>query len=328
MSLSFGSLAKNIVSWGRLFIKSFLCSIDFMLKIAEFAKEKRSFSGFIISQRFDFFKLSPERRLDLKKHVKVVVNISNNTKKISIFSSNFPLGSLKVTKSQVSLTNLLVNVIEVAQQAFVGLVRGGLCSHDFISGRSCIINFIQDVGFVLVNLLRHFLDSILVFSLQISHNRFLLNIGFLNVFTEFSNFSLSLLIELHLSMSSTSSLIKTLTKLLNFSSQIRSLPFSLGTGLAFCLKLFLHLFNTALEFLNVLLHFCNKRLFIIKLGSNSRHILFFPCNGILNLPLCPLKVCNHILSHFQFSLNLSPFFFQVASIALLFVKSPLKLIKS
>merc|ERR1719402_1585147 len=152
--------------------------------------------------------------------------------------------------------------------------------------------------------------------------------AFHDVPTELSNFGLSLLIELHLSMSSTSSLIKTLTKLLNFSSQIRSLPFSLSTGLALCLKLFLHLFNTALEFLNILLHFCNKRLFIIQLGSNSRHILLFPCNGILNLPLCPLKVCNHILSHFQFTLNLSPFFFQVASIALLFVKSTLKLIKS
>merc|ERR1719402_189309 len=104
--------------------------------------------------------------------------------------------------------------------------------------------------------------------------------AFHDVPTELSNFGLSLLIELHLSMSSTSSLIKTLTKLLNFSSQIRSLSFSLGTGLAFCLKLFLHLFNTALEFLNILLHFCNQRLFIIQLGSNSRHILLFPCNGI------------------------------------------------
>merc|ERR1719347_883056 len=91
ITLCLGSLAKNIISGGGFLIKSLPRSINLMLKITELAKQQRSLSSLIISKRLNFFQLGTERRFNLKKHIEIVINISNNTEKVSILSSNFPL---------------------------------------------------------------------------------------------------------------------------------------------------------------------------------------------------------------------------------------------
>merc|ERR1719228_1090564 len=141
----------NIISGRRLLIKSLPSSINLMLKVAELAKKQGSLSSFIVSQGLNLFQLGTQGRLDLEEHIHVVVNISNYTKEISILSSNLPLGGLEISKSKVSLTNFLVKVIECVKEGLVGLVRRCLCSHNFISSRSSIIDFIDDMRLVFVN---------------------------------------------------------------------------------------------------------------------------------------------------------------------------------
>merc|ERR1719295_2070354 len=188
-------------------------------------------------------------------------------------------------------------------------------THDFISGCSSISNFIHDMSFVLfnlrfhllqlINLFRHLLDSILMFPLQISKDRFMLNIGLLNILSKLGNFSFSFLVKLNLSMGCTTSFIKTLSKLFNFSSKIRSLSLSLSSGLTFILKFL----NTALGFLDIFLHLGNKRLLIIKFGCKTSNVLFLPGNRALNFFLGSLKLSNKILSHLKFTFNLSTLLF-------------------
>merc|ERR1719391_879120 len=216
----------------------------------------------------------------------------------------------------------------VASKVLVGLVNRSLGTHDFINSCSGIIDLIDDVSLVLVNLalhllelvnlFSHLLDSILVLSSQVAHDRFLLNIGLFNVLSQLLDLSFSLLVKLNLGMGSTSSFIKTLTKLLNFSGKVRSLSLSLGAGLALSLKLSLKFLNSSLAFLDILLHLGNKGLLIIKLGRDSTNVLFLPGDCALNFPLGSLKLTDKILSHLKLTLNLS----------LLLLKTSLKLTKS
>merc|ERR1711962_1553351 len=266
ITLSLGHLTENIVSGGGLLIQGTSCSINLMLKVSEFSKQKGSLSCLIVSKRFNFLKLGSKRALDLHQHVEVVVNISSSSEKISIFSSNLPLAGLKVSKIEVSFSNLLVDVTKSSTKILVGLVRRSLGTHDFIGSSSGIIHFIDDVSLVLVNLalhllklvnlLSHLLNGILVLSSQIAEDGLLLNVGLFNILSELANFSFSLLVKFNLSIGCSSGLHQTFSQLLNFSGKVRSLPLSF--------QFLLHFFNSSLALLDVLLHLGNKRLFIIK----------------------------------------------------------------
>merc|ERR1740128_1181197 len=220
-----------------------------MLKVAVLAKEQRSLSSLIISKRLNLLKLASQRGLDLHKHVKVGVKVSNNTEEISILSSQFPLGGLKVSKGKVAVGNLLVGVVQSVKKVLVRLVSRGLGTHDFISGGSGISTLINDLGLVLVNLSLHLAKLVNLFSHLL--DSILVDVVLFNVLAQLADLILPLLVQLNLSMSGTSSLIETLTKLFNFPGKVRSLSLSLCTGLALSLKFFFHFLNTSLIFLDV-----------------------------------------------------------------------------
>jgi hypothetical protein len=66
-----------------------------------------------------------------------------------------------------------------------------------------------------------------------------LNICFFNILAQLIHLSLSLLVHFYLGRSGSAGFVKTLPKLFNFTRKIRTLAFSLGTGLAFGFKLLL-----------------------------------------------------------------------------------------
>merc|ERR1719288_515187 len=271
-------------------------------------------------------------------HVEVVLKISNNAEKFTILVGNLVLGHSKVSKSQISSINLLVDGIQCVNQVLVGLVSRGLASANLLSGSSGISNFHHDDLLVLlnlglhllkgINLLLHLQHSIALLPLQVAEDGLAGNVGLLNILAKLHNLSLTLLVELNLSNCSTTGFIVSLTKLFNLTGKIRSLTLSLGTSLTFSLQLFFSSLNTSLKFLDVLLGLGHQRLLIIKFGRQHLNILLLVANGVLNVSLFSLKISNRVLGHLQIALNLSLLLLQISSSLLLLVQASFKLIQS
>jgi len=316
----------------------FLHAINIMLSIPELAQERLAVLGNIISNDPLLIKLSSKGRLGLGQHVGSSLKLLQLAEKVTILSGHLPLGSLKVSQGKVTLLNLLAQVIQGSQKVPVRLLSRGSRSVDFISSSTDISNLMHDLLLVLfnlglhlgelINLLSHLSNGILVLLLQSNQGRFLLNVSFLKILPELGNLGLSLLVELNLGSCSTTGLSQSLSKVLQFPSQVRSLPFSLGSGLSLSLQLLFHLFNTGLLLLDGLLDLGNKRLLIFKLAEKSRGILLLPGNSILNLLPGPLKLSNSFLGDLELTFNLPALLLNIGSASLFLVKRALKLIKS
>merc|ERR1712209_246863 len=123
--------------------------------------------------------------------------------------------------------------------------------------------------------------------LEAHQGSFLRDVSFLQVLPELLDLSFPLLVEFNLGMSGTPSFIEPLTQALQFSSQVRSLAFSLGSGLSLSLQLFFKLFNTSLDLLDGLLGLGDNRLLIIQFVGESSEVLFFPANVVFKVLLGP-----------------------------------------
>ena len=80
----------------------------------------------------------------------------------------------------------------------------------------------------------------------------MLNCGFLHVLPQLGNLILPLLVELHLGVGSSASLVQPVSELLNLPGKVRSLPLGLGARLTFCLKFFFQLLDAGLNLLDSL----------------------------------------------------------------------------
>merc|ERR1711899_579486 len=273
----------------------FLGSIDLMLQVLVLAKKSVPLLALLIGNVLSLIQGIDKLNLQLVHHVGSILQLLNLPEQVSVFGSNLPLVSLKVSQSKVSFLNLLVDLVQAGNQVLVGLLNRGLGPHNLVSGSANISSLMVDGILVLVNLglhlrqlvnlLRHLSNSILVLPLQVHEGSLLLDVGLLKILPQLIDFSLSLLAELNLSGGGTTSLSQTLTKLLKLPGKIRPLPLSLSPGLALSLKLLLQLLNAALDLLDGLLGLSNKGLFIIKLGRESRQVLLLPGNGVLSLLL-------------------------------------------
>merc|ERR1712117_805559 len=265
--------------------------------------------------------------LQLGKHVGRVLKLLELSKKISILRGKLPLTSFHVSKSKVSLFNLLVQIIEVTLKVLQALLSRSLASVDLISGSTGISNLMHDDSLVLLNLgldlvellnlLLHLSIGILVLLLQSNNGGFLLDLGLLKISSELGDLSLSLLVKLNLSSSGSTGFIKSLTKVLKLTGQIRSLSLSLGSSLSLSLKFFLHLLNSCLNLLDCLLDLSNKRLFILHLAHESRSIPLLALDGILKLLSGSLKLRDSLLHNLELALNLSSLLLNVGSSTLL-----------
>merc|ERR1711963_973045 len=107
------------------------------------------------------------------------------------------------------------------------------------------------------------------------------SIGTLQVALQIQNISLQLLlVQLNLGTGGSGGLTKTLTEVLQFTSEVRSLALSLGSALSLSLKFLLHLLNSGLNLLDGLLDLGNQGLFILQLAHQSRGILLLALDGI------------------------------------------------
>merc|ERR1712012_861665 len=245
ISLSLGVESEDVLTARGLLVESLLGNINLMFQVSVLAQQKLSLSGLIVTESLDVIELSSQSSLGLGKHVEVVLKISNNAEKFTILVGNLVLGHSKVSKSQVGSINLLVGSIQCVNQTLIGLVSRGLASDNFLSCGSGISNFHHDDLLVLlnlglhllkgINLLLHLQHSIALLPLQVAEDGLAGNVGLLNILAKLHNLSLTLLVELNLGNGSSASLIISVTKLFNLTSEVRSLTLSLGTGLTFSL---------------------------------------------------------------------------------------------
>merc|ERR1719394_522829 len=238
----------------------------------------------------------------------------------------------------VGLLNLLVEVIESSLKVSQVLLSRGLATVDLISGGASISNLVHDDSLVLLNLgldlvqlldlLLHLSNGILVLLLQSNNGGLLLDLGLLQVSPQFGHLSLSLLVQLNLGTGSSRGLTKTLTEVLQLTSEVRSLALSLGSALSLSLKFLLHLFNSGLNLLDGLLDLGNQGLFILQLAHQTRSILLLALDGIFKFLSGSLKLRDSFLHDLELSLNLSSLLLNVGSATLLLLIRALQLIKS
>lgn len=86
-------------------------------------------------------------------------------------------------------------------------------------------------------MLAHLGHGIVVLFAQDGQRGFVLDVGLLEVPAELAELGLSLLVQLDLSGSGTTSLLQAFTKLFEFASEIAALLLGLGASAAFCLDL-------------------------------------------------------------------------------------------
>ena len=157
----------------------------------------------------------------------------------------------------------------------------------------------------LVDLFAHFGDGIVVLLAQVGQSRLVLDVGFLQVATQFAQFSLAFLVEFDLSGGGSTGFLQTLAQFLEFAGQIGALLLGLGAGLAFSLELFLELLNARLQFLDLLLQFGDQRLLILELGVEGGNLLVLALDGLFQFLLVAFQIGNSFLGQFQVSLSLA-----------------------
>merc|ERR1711963_82872 len=157
---SLAYLSKDIVLATAFLLKLLLDAIQFMFKVLEFAKQRLAFLGLIISNTLGLIQLRGKLRLNLNKHISIVLKLLQLSQEISIFCSHFPFAIFKITKSKVSFFNLLVDIIELGHQVLVGLLSRSLGPANLINGSTDILNLMHDLVLILFNLGLHLAELI------------------------------------------------------------------------------------------------------------------------------------------------------------------------
>merc|ERR1719464_516889 len=336
--VSLVDLSQEITLDASLFLQMVLDTIKLMFEVLEFAKKGSPLLCFVISNMSSLTQLGFKLDLQFGHHVGLVLKFLDLFQQVSVFSGNLPLVVFKVSKSKVGLFNLLVSFIERSKQALVGFLSRSLGSANLISGSTNILDLMHESGFLLlnlglhlgklVNLFRHLSNSILMLLLQADEGGGLLDVGFFQILPQLTILSLSLLVELNLSVGCTSSLIESLTKALKLLSKIRPLPLSLGPGLPLSFQFFFQFFYSRLDLLDGFLDLANKLLLIVQFAGKTSEVLFLPLDGTLCLLLLPLQLRDGFLGYLEVTFNPPPGLLNIGTSPLLSVQAALQLIQS
>merc|ERR1712106_705496 len=282
----FVQLASCVFPAASFFIIVFFKAISLVLKISIFTKKRDSLFCFFICNSLLSIQSSNQCRLSFKKQVSIAFQLLELAKEISIFRCESTFASFHVSKGEIGFFHLFVHVIQISNKISVRLLSRGLGTADFICSSTNIGNFSHDQSFVffnfgfhfaqLVNLFRHFCNSILLLLFHTHNCSIMLNFSLFKILAKSRHFRFSFLVQLNLCSCCTRGFIKTLSQAFHFSCQIRTLSFSLCSGLTFSFKFLFHFFNSAQQFFNGLLSFPNKALFIIKFAGHAAHFILFP----------------------------------------------------
>ena len=120
----------------------------------------------------------------------------------------------------------------------------------------------------------------------------MLDVGLLHVLAQLRDLVLSLLVQLHLGVGGSASLVQPVSKVLDLPGKVRSLPLSLGTRLTFRLEFFLELLDTALHLLHALLALADDVLLVLQLGGEGGDVAVLLDEDALSVLLLAVELGN------------------------------------
>ena len=120
----------------------------------------------------------------------------------------------------------------------------------------------------------------------------MLDVGLLHVFAQLRDLVLPLLVQLHLGVGGSASLVQPVSKVFDLPGKVRSLPLSLGTRLTFRLEFFLELLDTGLHLLHALLALADDVLLVLQLGGEGGDVAVLLDEDALSVLLLAVELGN------------------------------------
>lgn len=114
-------------------------------------------------------------------------------------------------------------------------------------GYTCGGHLLGLVLIELVKLLAKLSNGVIVLLAQIGHGLLMLNVGLFEVAAQLGQLGLAALVQLDLSGSRTTSFLKSLAQLLDFTGKVGTLLLSLGASLTLGLQFLLELLDASLD---------------------------------------------------------------------------------
>ena len=120
----------------------------------------------------------------------------------------------------------------------------------------------------------------------------MLEVGVLHALAQLRDFILPLLLQLHLGVGGSASLVQPVSKVFDLPGKVRSLPLSLGTRLTFRLEFFLELLDTGLHLLHALLALADDVLLVLQLGGEGGDVAVLLDEDALSVLLLAVELGN------------------------------------
>ena len=120
----------------------------------------------------------------------------------------------------------------------------------------------------------------------------MLDVGLLHVLAQLCDLVLSLLVQLHLGVGGSASLVQPVSKVFDLPGKVRSLPLSLGTRLTFRLEFFLELLDAGLHLLHALLALADDVLLVLQLGGEGGDVAVLLDEDALSVLLLAVELGN------------------------------------
>ena len=120
----------------------------------------------------------------------------------------------------------------------------------------------------------------------------MLDVGLLHVLAQLRDLVLPLLVQLHLGVGGSASLVQPVSKVFDLPGKVRSLPLSLGTRLTFRLEFFLELLDAGLHLLHALLALADDVLLVLQLGGEGGDVAVLLDEDALSVLLLAVELGN------------------------------------
>merc|ERR1719193_2875772 len=314
LGVSLGEEALDVSLTLRFLIEVLTEGSNVVLKVAVLSEDGSAAPALIISELPAIIKLVGEGKLELGEVGQVRLSFLKLADKIGVLNGELLLGGIEVAEGAVSFIELGVGVAELVLELLGGLLSSSLVTSKGIHGSLGIIRITLHGILVLlspglhlvemINVLRELSNSIVVLLAKHGESRLMLDVGFFKITAELGELTLTLLVQLDLGSSGTTSFIETVSEVTKFPSESSLGLLGLGTGLAFMFNLNIEFFNAGLEFLGLLVALVDQDGLIVDLGAEGGNFLVLALKSVLEFLEVALEVRYSFLGKLEVPLNL------------------------
>merc|ERR1719334_1787167 len=302
------------------------------------SKKRCTVLGLSISKSLGVLKLGGDRDLGLVHVSNSILKLLNLSVEVLVLNLETLLGGFSLIKSSGHLITSGVGVNNGSLGKLALFVKLSLALDSIFKIKTSITEVklksrlvllgLDLAGIERVNLLTKIRHGVVVLHAESSKCSLLGNVKLLELSLESGKFSLSLLVELNLSGSVRSSLLKTGRNVFNVLLEHGAALLSLSSVASLNIEFFIKFLNASQQFLSLLGILGSKSGLIINLGRKGRCLLLLAGNSTKKFSLDTFKIRNGFLGELKVSLKLPLGLLNISLDLLLALKSILSLIKS